>query len=111
MDIRILVQNFLNKKDVKENRFKDNLCQPLDVVFLRPLKLHWRRSLLTYNNKKFVIEFRKPNLLIVFKNSFDRLNIENCTSNNLISGFKATGIYPLDENKIPCKLPTYTVKI
>lgn len=52
MDIRILVQNFLNKKDVKENRFKDNLCQPLDVVFLRPLKLHWRRSLLTYNNKK-----------------------------------------------------------
>jgi len=82
-----------------------HLCQPLDVAFFRPLKIHWRKTLLAYKNKHRG-SIPKTEFPRVFKNALDRLNIDNCASKNLISGFKATGIYPLDENMVLCKIPT-----
>jgi len=42
----------------------------------------------------------------IFKNALDKLQIENMASKNLIAGFKATGIYPVDKNKVISKLPS-----
>lgn len=37
----------------------------------------------------------------------DKLQIENNASKNVISGFKTSGIYPLDKKMILKKLPTF----
>lgn len=61
-------------------------------------------SLLAYKNKHRG-SIPKTEFPRVFKNVLDRLNIDNCASKNLIPGFKATGIYHLDENMVLCKIP------
>lgn len=82
-----------------------HLCQPLDVAFFRPLKIQWRKSLFAYKNKNRGC-IQKTEFPRIFKNALDKLQIENMASKNLIAGFKATGIYPIDKNKVIIKLPT-----
>lgn len=82
-----------------------HLCQPLDVAFFRPLKIQWRKSLFVYKNKNRGC-IPKTEFPRIFKNALDKLQIENMASKNLIAGFKATGIYPIDKNKVISKLPT-----
>lgn len=82
-----------------------HLCQPLDVAFFRPLKIQWRKTLFIYKNKNRGC-IPKTSFPRIFKNTLNKLQIENAASKNLISGFKATGIFPLDENMVLKKLPT-----
>lgn len=66
--------------------------------------MHWKKSLLAYKNKNHGC-ISKTKFPRVFKNTLDRLIIDNCASKNLFFGSKATGIYPLDENKVLVNYP------
>jgi len=60
----------------KENCFNANLghYQPLDVAYFRPLKIHWKKSLLAYKNKHRA-GIPKTEFPRVFKNALDRLTV------------------------------------
>ena len=78
-----------------------HLCQPLDVAVFRGLKESWRRIL-----AKWRIETRikgaipKENLPTLLHRLMNTVNPDS-----LISGFKGTGIYPLDKNEVIKRLP------
>lgn len=83
-----------------------HLCQPLDVAFFRPLKRGWRESLTNWKakNRGCIPKTEFPRIL---KKTLDKLGENNTSSQNLISGFKASGIFPLDSNKVLQKLPDF----
>lgn len=96
-----------------------HLTQPLDVGFFRPMKIAWR---------KILDDWKKANLraTTVPKDSFPRLLKEgllemdkkppntrdtesppetSAIKRNLVSSFKATGIFPLNREQVLRKLP------
>lgn len=84
-----------------------HLCQPLDVAFFRPLKGKWRATLNEWKSKYrgCVPKDKFPSLL---KNCLDSLNADNASSKNLISGFRATGIHPINAEEVLKRLPPDT---
>ncbi|XP_055838495.1 uncharacterized protein LOC129906661 [Episyrphus balteatus] len=82
-----------------------HIAQPLDVAFFRPLKILWRKTLTEYkiaNSKnKTVPKDVFPSLL---KKVWDSLHENDKARENLISGFRATGIYPCDRQQVLSKL-------
>ena len=76
-----------------------HLTQPLDKGPFGPLKSHWK-----YECYKFISE--NPGKVInnrAFSSIFSIAWMKAMTAPNIISGFKVTGIYPLDRKAI--KLP------
>ena len=73
-----------------------HICQPLDVAVFRPMKVLWRQAM-----AKWRIESRNGGTIP--KETFPRLlarvfaQLEN---KNLVAGFKASGIVPLDINQV-----------
>lgn len=84
-----------------------HLWQPLDVAFFRPLKMQWRQVLEEWKlkNRGTLPKDKFPYLLA---QCLHNLNRDGCAKKNLVSGFSATGIVPLDGNKILKRLPTPT---
>ncbi|XP_046689276.1 MFS-type transporter clz9-like [Homalodisca vitripennis] len=80
--------------------------QPLDVAFFRPLKIKWRQTFNDWKlkNRGCVPKDRFPRLL---RQCLEALSEEN-VKNNLVSGFKATGIVPLDRQQVLKRLPKVT---
>ena len=82
-----------------------HLTQPLDVACFRPLKSAWRAILSDWKEKSnctaslFKDEF--PKLL---KNLESQIHIRS--AENMVSGFRACGIIPLDRNMVLSKLPS-----
>lgn len=78
-----------------------HLTQPLDVSVFRPLKVSWRKKLLDWKKLK--------------KGSLDKSlfpgklnNSIGCTvgmTQNIVSGFRATDIVPLDRHQVLKRLP------
>lgn len=81
-----------------------HLLQPLDVAYFKPLKAAWRKVLTNWKlrNKGVLPKDRFPSML---KAALDELDINSKGSNNLKSGFAATGIFPLNPEKVLKKLP------
>jgi hypothetical protein len=81
-----------------------HLCQPLDVAFFRPLKIAWRNTLDQWKkrNRGCVQKEVFPSLL---KETLHR--IETTSKANVVAGFCATGIVPLNREKVLKKLPDY----
>jgi len=93
----------------KENNIKfiflppnsTHLTQPLDVFCFRPLKIAWRRVLEVHKKSR-----KGP----ISKEIFPRLlkkileKISASQSDNIKSGFKATGLYPVDRDCVLKKL-------
>ena len=78
-----------------------HLSQPLDVAFYGPLKRKWCKILKNW-------KVQNPGQTTLPKDSFPRLlkQLEECLNvENLISGFKTCGIYPLDPEQLLKKLP------
>jgi hypothetical protein len=78
-----------------------HILQPLDVAVFRPLKVIWRQVLQDWRSTG-------RNSACIPKESFPPLLhrvIRKLNPQHLKSGFEATGIYPLDRNKVLCKLP------
>ena len=82
-----------------------HLTQPLDVAFFRPVKGSWRTILTNWKRGAGESESTVP------KAKFPRLlkelhkTIAENASVNIKSGFKATGIFPLNRQHVLRKLP------
>lgn len=79
-----------------------HLCQPLDVSFFRPLKRAYKETLEEWKKraKGVVPKHVFPGLL---KKALERLG-SNATK-NMKSGFRASGICPLNPNAVMKKIP------
>lgn len=80
-----------------------HLCQPLDVAFFRPLKRSWRDSL---------TDWKAKNRGCIPKTEFPRIPKKTLYKlgekhTKLTKGFKASGIFPLDPNKVLQNLPDF----
>ena len=78
-----------------------HILQPLDVAVFRPTKIIWRKVLQSWRN-----ESRSAGTIP--KESFPTLLyrvFQQLESQNLKSGFEATGIFPLNRQKVLSKLP------
>lgn len=81
-----------------------HLCQPLDVSYFRPLKMKW---------KEVLAEWKKKNRGCIPKDRFPRLlrttmnYLAPESAKNLMSGFRACGIYPYDPSKVLDRLPDH----
>ena len=81
-----------------------HLTQPLDIAFFAPLKKAWRGIL-----SEFKIQHPKINSLSkdMFPSLLSQLKeaIANKEKENLMSGFRASGIYPLNRHQVLKRLP------
>lgn len=94
----------------KENNIKfiflppnsTHLTQPLDVSCFRPIKIAWRKVLKTYKKTRRgpIPKEIFPRLL---KKTLEKLSISQ--KDNIKAGFEATGLYPLDREKVLKRLP------
>jgi len=83
-----------------------HITQPLDVCFFRPLKQAWRFCLSQWKNKNTRLNaIPKSTFPSLVKEALDRVNTVGNISENLVSGFKATGIYPCNRQVILDKFP------
>jgi hypothetical protein len=82
-----------------------HLCQPLDVAFFHPLKVKWRQILTDWKStgkrSKVLSKDQFPKLL---GKLIDNINPQ--VKQNLVSGFRKTGIHPLNENEVLNRLPS-----
>ena len=82
-----------------------HLCQPLDVAFFRPLKMKWRQILTAWKSgggrrTATISKDKFPELLNALLDS-----LKETQSDNLISGFRTTGLWPLNKEEVLRKLP------
>lgn len=79
-----------------------HICQPLDVAVFRCLKINWRRILEGWRKEtRRIGSIPKPH--------FPGLLLRLCNTLNedhLISGFKATGIAPINRQQVYKRLPS-----
>ena len=81
-----------------------HLSQPLDVAYYGPLKRKWREILKSW-------KMRNPSLISLPKDEFPKLLkelVESLNNGNLISGFKACSICPVQPDELLKKLPQST---
>lgn len=79
------------------------ICQPLDVAYFKPLKSKW---------SKVLADWKTKNRGTLPKDVFPRL-LNKCltemgddnTKKNVLAGFRASGIYPLDKDEVLKRLP------
>ena len=78
-----------------------HFCQPLDVAVFRPAKAEWRDILDNWRKESRCADNLPKTIFpsLLYK-LFRRLKPEN-----LVSGFRATGIVPLERNEILKRLP------
>lgn len=82
-----------------------HILQPLDVAYFRPLKCKWRQVLLDWKNSqsgRTLPTTPKEQFPRLLKKALDSMTD---TKENLISGFKKTGIYPVDKEQPLSRLP------
>lgn len=82
-----------------------HILQPLDVAVFRPLKVKWRQTLLNWKDTQM-----GRNLPTTPKDQFPRLlkkALDSLTEpgQNLISGFKKAGIFPINKEEPLARLP------
>ena len=79
-----------------------HLCQPLDVAVFRPGKVSWKDILETWRlGSRYMDNLPKT----VFPSLLYKLvrRLKGC---NLVSGFHASGIYPLDRQQVLKRFPS-----
>lgn len=77
-----------------------HFLQPLDVAYFGPLKRAWREILLEYKQK----HQNKSLLKKHFASEFKKL-IERAKPENVLSGFKSTGLVPFDPEAAVARMP------
>lgn len=86
-----------------------HLCQPLDVGFYGPLKTAWRKVLMDF-------KIKNPGRAGLPKECFPKLlnslleEMEGSVRKCLVSGFRRSGIHPLNRNEVYKSLPGYIVQ-
>ncbi|XP_065670511.1 uncharacterized protein LOC136089008 [Hydra vulgaris] len=87
-----------------------HLTQPLDVAYLRPMKINRRKTLCEWKEKgkgRRVASLPKDE----FPRLLDRLitNLNEHGNDNHRTGFRKTGIFPLDRSQVLSRLPCCSV--
>ena len=78
-----------------------HLCQPLDVAIFRPVKIAWRNILDNWRRESRIKgSIPKNQFPALLKSLCDRLSADN-----LVAGFRASGIFPLDRKEVLKRLP------
>lgn len=83
-----------------------HLTQPLDIAYFRPLKMKWKLALTAWKESE---QGRKTQCLAkdqfpaLLKKTMDEL--EPTIAQNLKSGFRKAGIYPINKHEILNRLP------
>ena len=80
-----------------------HLCQPLDVAWFRPLKSAWS-DVLEARNSKTGGSLPKTEFPRLLNQALEKIEVR--LRLNAISGFRATGIYPLDPSQVLKRLPS-----
>lgn len=84
-----------------------HLCQPLDVAVFRPLKQAWRSVLELWKigagSTKASVD--KQYFPILLRQVCTKLHENRKFGDNVQSGFRKTGIFPFDQEKVLSKLP------
>ena len=82
-----------------------HLTQPLDVAYFQPLKSAWRAILSDWKEKSnCTASLPKDEVPKLLKNLESQIQIHS--AENMVSGFRACGIIPLDRNMVLSKLPS-----
>lgn len=87
-----------------------HLTQPLDVAFFRPTKNNWRDILFSWIKKE------GRSLATVPKSTFPALlkklliSLNSTAQENILSGFRKTGISPINKTKVIERLPGNTFR-
>lgn len=82
-----------------------HLTQPLDVAFFRPMKIAWRNILLKWKKTDGKTQASVP------KECFPKLlkkliiDLNQNAKDNILAGFRKTGIWPINENQVLGRLP------
>ena len=77
-----------------------HILQPLDVSIYHPLKQAYTAIL-----KEYKIDTVADNVTkVVFPCLMKKLWERSFKANYLVAGFRATGLYPLDQTAVQCKL-------
>ena len=79
-----------------------HLCQPLDVAVFRPAKTEWKDILDTWRQESWCSD-NLPKT--IFPSLLGKL-VKHLKSTNLVSGFCASGLWPLDRNQVLKRLPS-----
>lgn len=87
-----------------------HLTQPLDVAFYSPLKTFWRGILEKWKKglqkkSQTITKEKFPGLL---NQVCIKIGGEDSQSDQLVSGFKKTGIFPFNPDAVICRLPGST---
>ncbi|XP_068082137.1 uncharacterized protein [Anabrus simplex] len=79
-----------------------HICQPLDVAFFHPLKGAWRKCLEEWKmkNRGVLPKCEFPKML---KKTFEEVGVH--LTSNIVAGFAACGIVPLNREAVLKKLP------
>lgn len=87
-----------------------HITQPLDVSCFRPLKAKWR-VILTDWKLKHRGTIPKDTFPRLLKSCLDKMLENNKGKKNLIAGFEATGVVPLNKQKVLKHIPKTTEEI
>jgi hypothetical protein len=82
-----------------------HLTQPLDVSFFRPLKTAWRKELDDFKRKNRGV---LPKALFPTRLASALNRIEATSKQNILSGFRACGLVPLNAEAVLKRLPKDT---
>ncbi|KAJ8950560.1 hypothetical protein NQ318_015693 [Aromia moschata] len=86
-----------------------HLMQPLDVSVFGPMKKKWRAILETWRKEsRYPGSIPKEQFPILLNRLW--LHISDTVSQNLISGFRTTGLYPCNPQEVLRKLPDAAVQ-
>lgn len=81
-----------------------HLTQPLDVAFFGPLKKVWRKILTTYKYENpMQTGLNKCHFPPLLAKVMDEVNMKK--KENIVSGFRATGIIPFNPQKVYKRIP------
>lgn len=81
------------------------ITQPLDVAFFGPLKKAWREILLKYKTENpKQTSLNKCHFPLLLNQLIEAANMKK---QNIVSGFKATGIHPFNPYEVYKKMPEY----
>lgn len=79
-----------------------HVCQPLDVAYFGPLKKCWRRILTDWKLKRRG-PFQKSDFPTLLNRTLNEIKVTS--EKNIISGFRATGIWPLNADQVLKRIP------
>ncbi|KAJ8930609.1 hypothetical protein NQ314_016579 [Rhamnusium bicolor] len=97
-----------------------HICQPLDVAFFKPFKVAWRNILTTYKLRNNLPGIPKEVFPSLLKSAIDKIDTvqaqrkdkpgaqETGVKRNIINGFDATGICPINPDKVLNKIPNFS---